>query len=95
VDEYSQDLLDDTLKDARSGITRFVDRLQELSPNLPLRTIPLDIASFTPTRARMNAERIVALRNQYTMVDYWRIELESRYPSHVRECDIASISLTR
>jgi hypothetical protein len=84
-----------SLKDARSELTRFVDRLQELSPNLPLRTIPLEIASFTPTRARMNLERITALRNQYTMVDYWRIELENRYPSHVRECDIASISLSR
>jgi hypothetical protein len=36
----------------------FVDRLQMLHPNLPLRTIPLEIKPFTNTTSRMDSSKL-------------------------------------
>jgi uncharacterized Fe-S cluster-containing radical SAM superfamily protein len=72
---------------------RFVDRLQMLDENLPLRTVPLQIQEFTPVKQRLNQDIYEVLHNQQIAIEAWCHELESRYSSEERACNIASIPL--
>jgi hypothetical protein len=75
------------------GMKRFVDHLQDLDANLPLRTVPLEIQVFTPVHRRMNPAKEASLRNQQIAVEAWQRELEARYSVDQRSCDIADIRL--
>lgn len=72
---------------------RFVDRLQMLDENLPLRTVPLQIQEFTPVKERLNHATFEALQNQQIAIEAWLQELERRYSSEERVRNIADISL--
>lgn len=74
-------------------ICRFMDRLQELSINLPLRTVPLQVEVFTPVQKRLDAEKKQALKNQWLAVEFWQKELENRYSQEDRSCSIAEVPL--
>jgi len=74
---------------------RFVDRLQKLDENLPLRTVPLEIQMFTPVKRRLNDRMQEALQNQHIAVEAWQKELESRYSSKQRAQRIATVPLCR
>ncbi|KAM3111153.1 hypothetical protein [Phormidesmis sp. 146-33] len=76
-----------------ADIARFVDRLQAIDHNLPLRTVPLEIQTFTPVEGRLNDGTQAALRNQYLAIEAWKTELENRYPSIERSQSITDISL--
>ena len=39
----------------------FVDRLQRIDPNLPLRTIPLEVQAFSPVLPRLKRESVSKL----------------------------------
>ena len=77
------------------GIRRFVDRLQAVHPNLPLRTVPLEIQLFTPVIHRLNEVKKEALKNQWLAVDAWNKELENRYSVAERTLSIADVQLRR
>jgi hypothetical protein len=77
------------------GIRRFIDRLQEVHPNLPLRTIPLEIQMFTPVLDRLNEVKKEALKNQWLAVEAWNKELENRYSVAERNLSICDVRLGR
>ena len=77
----------------RDDMARFVDRLQELDPNLPLRTVPLEIQVFTPVRERRVASLDAALMNQWCAVEAWQEELTRRFSSEQRAMSIADVPL--
>lgn len=77
----------------REDMSRFVDRLQTLDENLPLRTVPLEIKLFTPTRNRLDDARMEALEHQRVAVEAWCAELELRFPSVLRDLSIADVPL--
>jgi uncharacterized Fe-S cluster-containing radical SAM superfamily protein len=83
------------ITDLHGRMSRFVDRLQQLDDNLPLRTVPLKIDTFTPTVARMNQERETALENQYRVLDAWRSILEDRFSYDLRASRICDVALSR
>lgn len=75
----------------KDDVARFVDRLSSISPNLPLRTVPLLIKQYTPVAYSMNAQRQDALKHQYKAAECWVSELERRFPTEQRQrriCDI-------
>jgi hypothetical protein len=74
---------------------RFVDRLQAIDPNLPLRTIPLEVQVFTPTAGRLRPEHLVAMEIQKQAVAEWTHQLERRFSSAERERPICDIPLLR
>jgi uncharacterized Fe-S cluster-containing radical SAM superfamily protein len=74
-------------------INRFVDRLQTLDENLPLRTVPLEIQEFTPVKQRINPAIADALQNQQIAIKAWHNELESRFTAEARAINIADVSL--
>jgi uncharacterized Fe-S cluster-containing radical SAM superfamily protein len=76
-----------------SKMADFVDRLQELDPVLPLRTVPLEIAAFTPVGPRMTADRESALALQTEAVEAWNSELAARFNEADRTRSICDVSL--
>jgi uncharacterized Fe-S cluster-containing radical SAM superfamily protein len=62
-----------------SGVPRFLDRLQAVAPNLPLRVIPLEVQVFTPVRSRIDRTRRESLTLQFEAVSVWQRELERRF----------------
>jgi uncharacterized Fe-S cluster-containing radical SAM superfamily protein len=72
---------------------KFIDSLQELDRNLPLRTVPLEIIAFTPVKSRLTDETRTALKNQYIAVETWQNELELRFSASERAQNIADIPL--
>lgn len=82
---------DDHAIDAK--VVDFVDRLQEIAVNLPLRTIPLRVAAFTPTRGRMDGARERAIELQDQAAAAWVHELESRFSGSDRARRTTDVSL--
>ena len=80
----------DRIKDS---IRRFVDRLQEIDENLPLRVVPLEIQSFSSMLSRLTALHKAAIHNQWSAVQAWRREIEDRFPASMRAVPIDKVSL--
>lgn len=68
-----------TIQDLDHQMKRFVDRLQRIHPNLPLRTIPLRIHPFTATQMRSTALHGEATQNQIFAFHAWETELAKRF----------------
>ena len=84
-------LTSDVQKGVADGIKRFVDRLQEIDENVPLRTVPLEIRLFTPVVSRLNKIYKQALKNQWLAVEAWQKELETRFTSAHRSLNITEV----
>jgi uncharacterized Fe-S cluster-containing radical SAM superfamily protein len=70
---------------------QFVDKLQAIHFNLPLRTVPLKITAFTPTRHRIKHEQNLALNYQYEVHAKWIEQIRNRFSEteiNVPICDI-------
>jgi uncharacterized Fe-S cluster-containing radical SAM superfamily protein len=66
--------------DLPAKMSEFVDRLQdEVHPAFPLRTVPLRIQVFTPTKSRIGPDQLNALRFQEAAVAAWNSELCRRF----------------
>ena len=55
----------------------FVDRLQDVHPLFPLRTVPLKISAFTPTKGRLDPGAERAMKIQHEAVAAWTEELKA------------------
>lgn len=74
-------------------MARFVERLQMLDVNLPLRTVPLEIRVFTPGKGRRVAGAEDAMVNQRFAVEAWQYEMARRYSESERSATIVQIPL--
>ena len=72
----------------RRHMADFVDRLQDIHPLFPLRTVPLRVAAYTPTRGRLDDEKRKALEIQSEAVSAWQEELSLRYAPELLQKDI-------
>lgn len=75
------------------GVRRFVDRLQSLDPNLPLRVVPLEIRVFSPVEERLDGTRRSSLVLQQEAVATWMDELDKRFRAPLRSTAIADVPL--
>jgi len=76
-----------------SDIKKFVDELQKLDENLPLRTIPLKIIKFEPVQKRIGNSHNDAIKYQWLALEAWQRELENRFPLDILTQNIADIKL--
>jgi len=80
------------VSDVRGKMRQFVDKLQEVAPLLPLRTVPLEIAQFGPVLPRLDPVRQQALNaGQYEALAAWQEELERRFSPEQRATTISDI----
>jgi uncharacterized Fe-S cluster-containing radical SAM superfamily protein len=95
IDLYGYVTLTGTDPDAaRTGVPRLLDRLQALSECLPLRFVPLEIVSFTPTGKRSKADGqkfVSADQVQRGAIEIWSRELERRYSKSELGLNIADV----
>jgi uncharacterized Fe-S cluster-containing radical SAM superfamily protein len=86
-----------TPEDARldDSMAVFVDRLQALDRNLPLRLVPLQVEAFTPTQPRMHAEHHRALAVQEEAIAAWNAELSTRFTLAELDLPICDVELER
>lgn len=82
-------------KNIASDINSFVDELQAISANLPLRVVPLQIQNFGPMKNRLRGEQIRAMENQWFAIDCWKRELEERFSAEHRQTAICDVELSR
>ena len=77
------------------SVCEFVDRLQELDPNLPLRVVPLKIdTNFRSVRLRPNLPcHEHSLEVQEEAIAAWNSEIEDRFELGLRTADICDIPL--
>jgi hypothetical protein len=80
-------------KDLAGQVRRFIDRLQSVHRNLPLRTVPLEVQVFGPVVARLNNENRAALKNQWQAVEVWQSEVAERFPAELRARPITEVPL--
>jgi hypothetical protein len=78
----------------RDDVRDFVDRLQTVAENLPLRTVPLEIRVFTPVASRMDDAKRRAMENQQLAIEAWTQELERRFSSADRLRPIVDVQLS-
>lgn len=79
--------------EVRTAMARFVDRLQCLDENLPLRTVPLEIKSYTPVERRLHGQQAEALNSQTPAIIAWQEELERRFTDVERATNIVDVPL--
>lgn len=77
----------------RDKVARFVDRLQSLDPNLPLRTVPLEVQVFSPVASRLDEMKTAALDIQHSVTEAWLRELDERFPETSRRMRINEVPL--
>lgn len=77
------------------AVARFVDRLQGVDENLPLRAVPLQVSVFGPVRPRIRADQARALEMQETAVRAWNDELDRRFSSAARQTPINEVAIRR
>lgn len=83
------------VKNVGADMRLFVDRLQDIDPNLPLRTIPLEIRPFTPVVDRLDDERKRSMELQHDAVRCWQSELDARFATEDRNRPICEVPLRR
>lgn len=83
----------------KDSMARFVDRLQELHENLPLRTVPLKVGVFGVVKERLTRLKTIdgaaATANQQLAIEAWTEELERRFSSEARACNVVDVALKR
>lgn len=79
------------------AVGTFVDRLQELDPNLPLRVVPLQIQLFTPAQQRVaqRADRQRSLAVQEEAIAAWTTEISKRFDGALRSLPIYAVPVGR
>lgn len=75
------------------GIPRFIDRLQEIDENLPLRTVPLEIQKFTPVLVRLDSIHEGTFDHQWRAIEAWNRELERRFSASMRDLSVTEIQI--
>lgn len=83
---YSRDKIDEKIK-------VFIERLQNINENLPLRTVPLKICVFSTVKNRLNSKRIESIDIQKAALEAWKTEIERRFSSDLRSLEISKVPL--
>lgn len=81
-------------KNVDTSMRSFVDRLQRIHHNLPLRTVPLKVMVFTPTKSRVKTDHEMALEFQYDVHNAWMNEISRRFTQSEIAKPITEIEMT-
>lgn len=75
------------------AMSNFVDRLMEVHPNLPLRTVPLRIENYGVVQQRVGDIQRAALTIQEDAIQAWNEHLATRFTVHERQTSMPDVSL--
>jgi uncharacterized Fe-S cluster-containing radical SAM superfamily protein len=77
----------------RAAVSGFVDRLQQIHPLLPLRTVPLEVAEFGAMTSRVTDSHRAAIDLQHEVNRLWLAQLRERFDEGMRATNITSVRL--
>ena len=80
-----------TSTDFYTAINRFLDKIQSVDENYPLRIVPLKIYDFTPSKARVRELETDLKLGQEIAIDVWRAALAERFPQNLLDKKIVDI----
>lgn len=83
-----------TSEDPSAAMARFVDRLQEIHVNFPLRVVPLEIEVWGPVQGRVHGAHSSALEHQQDAIHAWNAELEVRFSSDARALRVFQVDVS-
>lgn len=95
IDLFAYVTLTSPVPITKDHMKRFVDKLQAINSYLPLRTVPLEIISYTPVKKRLFSIHEEALKHQYKAIEFWNEELRNRFSDGERNQNIAEIKITQ
>lgn len=75
------------------AVPAFLDEIQKIHPNIPLRMVPLQVLEFTPVKSRMNETTTDLIKGQYKAIELWNTELQKRFNSSLLETPITEIQI--
>ena len=75
------------------AVPMFLDRVQNIHENLPLRIVPLEITEFKPVISRIKNIHEDAMSGQYKAVEVWTKELSKRFNSSLLDQNITDITI--
>ncbi len=79
--------------DFQSVIPKFLDNLQRIDENIPLRVVPLKVFEFTPVKPRMKDVHFSLINGQNFAFKVWDAELKKRFPKKSLSKPITDIPL--
>ena len=88
-----------TQTDFESDVPRFLDRIQSIHENLPLRIVPLEVLEFTPVTSRIKNDQTKRrevedlIKGQYDAMRIWRTELNKRFSKSQLDLTITDIKM--
>lgn len=74
------------------SVIQFIDSLQKIHDNLPLRTVPLKVVIYQPVKKRLNYLHKEALKFQHQVLNIWKDELVNRYSKKELTSPICEVS---
>ena len=86
IDVYGYATFTSPEKPKQETMSEFLDALQEIGSEIPLRVIPLEIQEFSPSNQR-SLEQVHqdAMRYQHLAISFWTNEMRRRFaPSQIR-----------
>lgn len=72
-------------------IPLFLDHVQRIDENFPLRIVPLKIYEFAPTKSRSDMDKANLLLGQEKAIVTWQKEMERRFSEEMRTRSITDI----
>jgi len=82
--------------DFESTIPRFLDLVQKISDDVPLKIIPLRIFDFfTPVQSRNDVDKQSLLTGQMKAIEVWQKEINNRFSSTKRSLPIYTFRKTK
>lgn len=80
IDVYGYVTFTSPQKPSPDAIAKFMDRLQTIGDEIPLRIIPLEIQEFSPFHQRsLDQSHREAMKNQQVAASQWNAELQRRF----------------
>jgi len=86
-------LTSSTQTDFAYAVPHFLDRIQKINENLPLRIIPLEVTEFKPVIDRIGDVQRDAMDGQYLAMRIWKSELEKRFDIDMRGLPITDVKI--
>lgn len=77
--------------DLEKSIPLFLDRIQKIKEDFPLRIVPLKIFKFTPMQGRHSVDQEELMRGQDIAIKIWQNEIENRFSKEQRSKPIYEI----
>jgi uncharacterized Fe-S cluster-containing radical SAM superfamily protein len=74
-------------------IPNFLDLIQEIDENLPLKIVPLQIFKYTPVNSRINGNYTDMLNGQFLAIKVWEMELTKRFSLEQLKLPITDVIL--